>query len=284
MEYGSFDPSVIRNSNNHMHSDSKKRRSFLALLFAAGDVKRWAAPAIRGKPVDDEPRRVKVEGLPTTQNGGLRVELVPMPGSDNPWRTRADYQEEQRRDSARFWVTIVSLVVAIVGVAGASAVAIHSVPQAGAQAKATVLSETPPLAMSPLAFSAVVPLLLALQFAAFGWRINREIAVSDEGRQSWLPIPDIINVLSMFSVVMFCILLPLRTGSFTQASITCIAAASVLIAFHPVSMAGHYRLFSPLGRSVYSQRGRDYPYVTDQEIVSVVLSLLCAGLAGWYVT
>jgi len=27
--------------NNHMHSDSKKRRSFLALLFAAGDVKRW---------------------------------------------------------------------------------------------------------------------------------------------------------------------------------------------------------------------------------------------------
>ena len=26
--------------NNHMHSDSKKRRSYLALLFAAGDVKR----------------------------------------------------------------------------------------------------------------------------------------------------------------------------------------------------------------------------------------------------
>jgi hypothetical protein len=26
--------------NNHMHSDSKKCRSFVALLFAAGDVKR----------------------------------------------------------------------------------------------------------------------------------------------------------------------------------------------------------------------------------------------------
>jgi hypothetical protein len=26
--------------NNHMHSDSKILRSFLALLFAAGDVKR----------------------------------------------------------------------------------------------------------------------------------------------------------------------------------------------------------------------------------------------------
>ena len=29
--------------NNHMHSDSKKRRSSLALLFAAGDVKRSAS-------------------------------------------------------------------------------------------------------------------------------------------------------------------------------------------------------------------------------------------------
>ena len=29
-------------ANNHMHSDSKKRRSFLALLFSAGDVWRSA--------------------------------------------------------------------------------------------------------------------------------------------------------------------------------------------------------------------------------------------------
>ncbi len=29
-----------KNRNNHMHSDSKKRRSFLAFLFAASDVKR----------------------------------------------------------------------------------------------------------------------------------------------------------------------------------------------------------------------------------------------------
>jgi len=26
-----------------MHSDSKKRRSFLALLFTAGDLRRWRA-------------------------------------------------------------------------------------------------------------------------------------------------------------------------------------------------------------------------------------------------
>ena len=32
----------IESSNNHIHSDIKKLRSFLALLFAAGDVRRWA--------------------------------------------------------------------------------------------------------------------------------------------------------------------------------------------------------------------------------------------------
>jgi hypothetical protein len=27
--------------NNHLHSDGKKRRSFVALLFAAGDLQRY---------------------------------------------------------------------------------------------------------------------------------------------------------------------------------------------------------------------------------------------------
>ena len=31
---------VAASFNNHMHSDSKKRRSFLALLFAPGDLRR----------------------------------------------------------------------------------------------------------------------------------------------------------------------------------------------------------------------------------------------------
>jgi len=38
-----------------MHSDSKKRRSFVALLFAAGDLQRWAVQRKErkgGRPVD----------------------------------------------------------------------------------------------------------------------------------------------------------------------------------------------------------------------------------------
>jgi len=34
--------SLVKKHNNHMHADSEKHRSFLALLFAAGDAGRWA--------------------------------------------------------------------------------------------------------------------------------------------------------------------------------------------------------------------------------------------------
>ncbi len=34
---------VINKANNRMHSDSKKRRSFVALLFTAGDARRYAS-------------------------------------------------------------------------------------------------------------------------------------------------------------------------------------------------------------------------------------------------
>ena len=36
--------------NNHLHSDSKKRRSFLALLFAASDVRRYTYGGVETNP------------------------------------------------------------------------------------------------------------------------------------------------------------------------------------------------------------------------------------------
>lgn len=38
--------SRMQASNNRMHADSKKRRSFVALLFAAGDARRWASVSV----------------------------------------------------------------------------------------------------------------------------------------------------------------------------------------------------------------------------------------------
>ncbi len=77
--------------------------------------------------MSDELNRVQVDGLPLTKNGGLRVELVPMPATENPWRTREDYISEQRRDAVRFYITVATLIVSIISVAATAAIAIVTI-------------------------------------------------------------------------------------------------------------------------------------------------------------
>jgi hypothetical protein len=74
-----------------------------------------------------EVTRVQIDSLPLTDNGGLKVELVPMPAGDNPWRNRSDYLKEQRRDTIRFWMTIGTLVTSILSVVATAAIAIETV-------------------------------------------------------------------------------------------------------------------------------------------------------------
>lgn len=81
--------------------------------------------------MDGDIKDITVKNLPLTQNGSLRVELVPVPSGDNPWRTRGDYDKEQRRETIRFWITIVSLIVSIMSVVATAAVAIVTIKNAG---------------------------------------------------------------------------------------------------------------------------------------------------------
>jgi hypothetical protein len=122
--------------------------------------------------------------------------------------------------------------------------------------------------------------LIALQFIAFGWRINREITVGDQQRRTWIPTPDLLNLISLLAVVLFCVALPLGLGVVRAASAV-LSAGYALIAFHPISEAAHYRLFSKRGRSIYLESpGSDYRWITDQEIATVALSLVCAATAA----
>lgn len=137
--------------------------------------------------------------------------------------------------------------------------------------------------MPDFSLTTAVAMLLGLQFAAFGWRINREISVSDEGRKAWLPIADVLNIVSMLCVVGVCAVLPLATGRFNVFSRATLACALVLVAFHPITMCGHYRLFLAGGRHIYTQAGRDYPYVTAPEGISLFVQVVCASCAAVYV-
>ena len=129
----------------------------------------------------------------------------------------------------------------------------------------------------------LVPLVVGLQFAVFGWRINREISLDDEGRKTWLLVSDYLNLASMLSVLTFCIILPMATGIFSKASRVSLVIAFVLAIFYPIILAGHYRLFFQKGRSEYIEKGLDVPHVTDQEGVLLAVALIGAAVAGYFV-
>ena len=74
-----------------------------------------------------QPHCAQIDGLPLTQNGSLKVELVPVPGGDNPSRSRADYVTEQRRDTVRFYITVATLGISMVSVVSTAAIAIATV-------------------------------------------------------------------------------------------------------------------------------------------------------------
>ncbi len=128
-----------------------------------------------------------------------------------------------------------------------------------------------------------VPVILSLLFATFGWRIAREISVGDQGRKTWLLFADYLNFASLVGVLIFCIIVPLKTESFGITSRITMAVSFVLIVLYPIILAGHYRLFSKKGRSIYEEKGSDYPWVTDQEAILIVIALVSAVIAGWYV-
>lgn len=119
---------------------------------------------------------------------------------------------------------------------------------------------------------------LTLQFAAFGYRIVREIELGDQNRRTWLLVTDYLIILSMCAVVVFCIVLPFSgLGSSTHSAVT-LGSAYVIIAAHPINTAAHYRLFSPTGRSKYRAAERDVPYISDQEMLTLAATV--AGLVA----
>jgi hypothetical protein len=128
-----------------------------------------------------------------------------------------------------------------------------------------------------------VPVTLSLLFAIFGWRIAREISLGDQRRKTWLLFGDYLNFINMLSVLIFCIIVPLKTDAFTTASRVTLAVSFVLIVFYPIVLAGHYRLFSAEGREKYLRAGKDFPWLSDQEFIFIVIALVCATIAGWYV-
>lgn len=133
------------------------------------------------------------------------------------------------------------------------------------------------------ALAMLVTAALSLQFAAFGWRIIREIQVGDERRRTWLLITDVLIIPSMIAIVTVCIVMPLAGQRDPLLIARTVAVAYIIIAAHPLNTAAHYRLFFSKGRTQYEQPGRDYPHVTDQEWVTLLFTVAAIGGALWFI-
>src|SRR6202522_2416164 len=121
--------------------------------------------------------------------------------------------------------------------------------------------------MTPETLYRLAPPLIALQFVAFGWRVNREITLRDADRGSWIPVPDVLNIMSLLATVICLIVVPIATDTYFWLSRIVLGAGYILIAFHPFTMAAHYRLWSRDGRNKYVTAGKDYPYRSEERRV-----------------
>ncbi len=124
------------------------------------------------------------------------------------------------------------------------------------------------------------PPLIALQFLAFGWRVNREINTTDAERQIVIPLPDVINILSLFATVGCVIVLPLVTESYLWLSRIVLGSSYVLIAFHPFTIAAHHRLWKRKEKKATD--GASSPYANREELITSLLSVLIAILVATY--
>jgi hypothetical protein len=137
--------------------------------------------------------------------------------------------------------------------------------------------------MTPDTLYRLAPPLIALQLAAFGWRVNRELNLGHAEREAFVLIPDVLNVMSLLAAVICLIVLPIATDTYLWLSRVVLAAGYVLIVFHPLTTAAHYRLWSREGIRKQARDGKAYPYATTEELASSSLSVVIAVLAAAYI-
>jgi hypothetical protein len=138
-------------------------------------------------------------------------------------------------------------------------------------------------AITPVTLYQLAPPLITLQFAAFGWRMNREIIHGEGNRANWIPIPDVLNIGSLFATVVCLIVVPIATVDYFWLSRIVLGIGYVLIAFHPFTVSAHYCLWRKQDRSKYVAEGKHHAYATGEELILAAASVVSAIIAGTYI-
>jgi hypothetical protein len=113
--------------------------------------------------------------------------------------------------------------------------------------------------------------------------MNREINHGEGDRANWIPLPDLLNIASLFATVVFLIVLPIATVEYFWISRIVLGIGYVLIAFHPFTVSAHYCLWRKQDRKKYVAEGKNHPYATGEELVLTVLSVASAIMTGAFI-
>ncbi len=122
--------------------------------------------------------------------------------------------------------------------------------------------------MTPETLHKLVPPLIALQFLGFGWRVNQEIRVGRAERQTVIPLPDVLNIMSLFATVGCTVILPLATETHLWLSHMVVSGAYILIVFYPFTVATHYELWKRKSTSRKATEEANDRYATARSLLS----------------
>ena len=99
---------------------------------------------------------------------------------------------------------------------------------------------------------------------SFAWRVSREVEVGGSGDLTWLPPADILNLVSMFVVVIGVFALPILGVADLTFIKYSFGLAVLLFVGYPFALAGHYDMYN-------NKTGRSYLYFPFQERVVVII-------------
>jgi hypothetical protein len=111
--------------------------------------------------------------------------------------------------------------------------------------------------------------LAGFQVTAFTLRVNREITVGGMGDLTWLPVADLINVISLGSTLLGVFILPVLGLVTTSFAGKAFGLAAVLLAGYAITLVGHYEMFNP-------KTPRTFLYFPRQEQIAAAATVAAA--------
>ena len=136
--------------------------------------------------------------------------------------------------------------------------------------------------MTPDTLYKLAPPLIALQFLAFGWRVNQEIRVGRAERQTVIPLSDVVNIMSLFATVGCTVVLPLATDTYIWLSRMVLGGAYVLLVFYPFTVAAHYELWKRKSTGRKATEEASDRYANREELAISIFCVVMAAVVAAY--